>query len=313
MTAADDPRSHEVAPPLPPQPYASEFPRFAWFEGIVEGQRIDERELRAAVGALESCGLAPLSVEVDAGRFSLLAPDHAIAPHRLRPGWRAEVAHHLQSLALQLPPSGSLESTLRCTEVFETETVETLFAVRGRDVRAVSRGRETTASDLQRATRRSRPAAPKVSRRNTCIAALAIAVLVPFVLFRVGVVDRIFAPAAADLVVSTGAFGDLVAATVADDAGTYVVTLTRGAGFPATTAAADALLAAAPTPERRAIVRAVTDGGVAFVQLRSSNDTLAVAEIALRGLLPSDDARVRTTLPARIGAATVELTALPGR
>src|SRR4051812_4968194 len=102
-----------------PPPLASSAPRFAWFDGIVEGRVGDVASVRAAVERANATGFGRMDVGVDGGRFSVLMDDATVPASRMTDENRCALAGALNEIAVA--SAGPIESTLRCTEVFQDE------------------------------------------------------------------------------------------------------------------------------------------------------------------------------------------------
>src|ERR1700733_4318395 len=98
-----------------PPPLDSGAPRFAWFDGIVEGRLGDASAVRAAAERTNRAGLGRMDVGVDGGRFSLLMDDATVPAARMTDENRRALAVALNEIAAAA--EGPVESTLRCTEV----------------------------------------------------------------------------------------------------------------------------------------------------------------------------------------------------
>ncbi len=302
----------------PAVPKAPEGPvRYAWFGGILEGRRPqDDGALRAAVAELNADGPVPADLEVEGGRFTVLLGERTLEPSELSSERLTVFVDLLQRLVEASADPERIESTLRCTEVYAREAVETVFAPVAGEVRCVSRVRALNDEDRRRAPVAARPAGPAFdlgTRRALLIGALF---LIAFGLFtwRSGIVGRWMSAEAAGLARETGPFGTLLAVEVERMwPGDYRVVLRRGDDYPLTTDAVSALQTGAGSPVELAAVNAVAEGDAVYAQLLNHDgEVLASDRLELRPLLGDADAEVEGKLKGRISAATVRLALDPG-
>lgn len=280
-------------------------PRRLRFEGILEGRRTPAdgallRERAAEVGARLP---ARASLELEGGRFSLLISGDSQGALPGADFERASFAEALQRLVDSSSEPLSVESTLRCTEHFEEEVIETLFAVSGGRVRALSRARRREPEE------RERPAAPRPPAwSRALLAALATCVLGLFA-WQAGWIERLLAPRADSLALQSGPFEGLLELRVAREAGNYRLRLARGRYFPESTRQLDALLEGAATPLERAAIAAATGGGRIVAELRDAQgELLAAAELDLASLLAERERPAEALLPGRRRASAIRLT-----
>lgn len=278
----------------------------AWFDGVLIGAVEDLGELERAVSDFNAAGMARARLEVDGGRFSLLLDDRRLPVDAGRePAIRALV-ERLDAVAAAASRRGELESTLRSVTVEREEVVERLFAARGRALEVVGRRRPRQPSDERRFPAHFE-GAPRDGRR-LLFTALGLLLVFGVLAWQHGYVDRLFAPRAASLEVDCGLFAPRLAADVDSHLGDYVVTVRRGAGYPATAQAVEEQIGAATTPLERAAARAVADGSRIYVRLEDRDGkVLAVAPVELRALLGADGGRVACELGGRIDARRVRL------
>ncbi|MBK8978515.1 MAG: hypothetical protein IPM29_21670 [Planctomycetes bacterium] len=300
--------------PEPPADVAPRgAPRTARFEGLLAGRRRDDAALRSACDALRRLGVAA-DLELRGGRFSLLPDDATIAGEHLDEAGQTALLDVLAQMIAAAEP-GSVESTLRCTLVHDDRVVETLFAVQRDALRPVSRVRPPAPGDRAAATADDDRDLGRVARRKLLRVAPLLLIACALLAWQSGLADRALAPRPAALRCETGVFGDRLAIDVARDAwlGGYVVSITRGPGYPATIAAAERAEATATTPVERAALRALADGSELWVRLLGADGrVLAAVSGSLAPLLESADARVRVELPPRRVARGVRLALDPG-
>ena len=289
-----------------PPPLDSGDPRFAWFDGIVEGRLGDAAAVRAAASRANATGFGRMDVGVDGGRFSVLMDDTTVAPSRMTDENRRALADALSAIAGA--SGGPVESTLRCTEVFGNEVRETLFLPDGGAVRALTRTRPVTDADNFRNPHSAAPPSPSMGRGR-----LAVVLALLFVAFGVaawagGWVDRVLAVKSEALSVDTGPFADFVAVSAEKSWGDYKITLRRGPGYPVTNERLAELRQSATTPADRAAIDVVANGGEVWLRLEDAQGrALGVASTDLRALLAAADRTTETELPGRMSAARIRL------
>jgi hypothetical protein len=305
MSEADGP------PPVPPGTTSAAGaatpagPRFAWFDGIVEGRLGDADAVRGAAARANASGFGRMDVGVEGGRFSVLMDDATVPASRMSDENRRLFAAALAEIAGA--SSGSVESTLRCTEVFRDEVRETLFLPESGAIRALTRTRPVAPGDLLRSPEAPAPA-PSMGRGRLAVVLAALLVAFGIIAWAGGWVDRLFAADSRALVVETGPFADFVDVAVEKSWGEYEVTLRRGKGFPVERGRLDELRAKAATPADRAAIDIVAQGGQLWVRLLdASGRSLAASRTELRPLVAGADRSVEVALPGRITAARVRL------
>src|SRR5262245_33973358 len=176
------------APPVPP-PLDPGEPRFAWFDGIVEGRLGDAALVREAASRANAAGFGHMDVGVDGGRFSVLMGEDTVRAPAMTDENRRLFANTLTAIAAA--SSGPVESTLRCTEVFRNEVRETLFLAEGASIRALTRTRPVTDADLFRNPDAGAPPAPSMGRgRLAVVLTMLLLVFGAFAYFG-GWVDRL--------------------------------------------------------------------------------------------------------------------------
>jgi hypothetical protein len=282
--------------------------RFLWFDGILAGPRLDLAVLDAFVQRIDALRIGPLDVHIEGGRVTLLPCAEPVSGPALaatKDAFEREIA----ALAARFPPHSTVESTLRCTEVFDGSTRETLYGFVGGEMQVVSRARARTDSDLARAPgtvgRAGRP--EKSLARRAALAVLGVAALV-LVAWQSGIWDRFFAAPPESLVREAGLFGPELELRVAGAGGDYRVEVGRGPGWPRTADAFRAMTANASTPLERAKAAILAQGGDIFVRLTDlAGHTLETRPLSLRPLLVSEDGVAEVRLNGRRAAARVEL------
>ena len=286
-------------------------PKYTWFDGIVEGGRFDDAKLRTLSRSFNALGLATADLELDGGRFSILLADGSIPGQRMTAVLQEEFLRLLTDFVDHVPETVNVESTLRCTQVFEDRVVESLFGIVGRQMRCVSRVRSINDDDRRRDPSFAMP--PKedwqgISRGRIVFVAAVLFVGLGLLVWNQGIVDRLLAVDAAALAVEQGDFLQMLVVDVKDDWGNYVVEVGRGPGYPQTPEEGARLVGGALTPAGRAAVNAVANGQVVYVRLENGKgDVLAFARLELRALVVRADATVRAVLPGRISAESVVL------
>jgi hypothetical protein len=302
---ADD-ASH-APPPLDPGE-----PRFAWFDGIVEGRLGDAALVREAASRANAGGFGHMDVGIDGGRFSVLMGEDTVRARAMTDENRRLFANTLAEIAAA--STGPVESTLRCTEVFRHEVRETLFLAEGASIRALTRTRPVTDADLYRNPDAGAPAAPSMGRGRLAIVATLLVLVFGSVAYFGGWVDRLLAAKAESLAIDTGPFADFVDVSVSKSWGSYEVELRRGRGFPVENAQIQELRTKAATPADRAALDIVTNGGKLWVRLEDPQGRgLAAVACELRPLLSGEDRSVEQVLPGYMTAARVKLSLDAGR
>jgi hypothetical protein len=299
-----DPRRR--APEGPPQGPPKGPPQYARFDGILEGRRDAIGPLEAAVHELRALPGIEADLLVEAGRFSVLLDDRPIRGGA--PG-QEQLLAALQRLVEASAEPEAVESTLRCTRVYDDRVVETVFAPLRGTMRGVSRVRAVTGEDRERAPRvEPAPGLPRFARRQLAVIVPLVVIAFSLLVWRSGLVDRVFAASATEVTTAAGPFGRMLAVEVGANWGNYEVTVRRGVDYPESADAVRALIEDAVTSADRAAINAVADGGRVFAQLRDDGGTaLAFVELELRPLLSAADATVVAYLPGRMSARTVAL------
>ena len=312
-------------PDLPRTPSSGDGPqvgdgpaRVAWLDGVLTGVRDGSDLPRRSAEAMRAAGVGLPSVEIDGGRFSLLADATPFDPRRAAPAFLGEVESALRALVVASPNPTSVSSTVRCTEVFADVVRETAFLTQGGALHRLERVRPANEDDRRRFVPGAEPlpfaAAASLGRRRLLAIGVLASALFAFVVWQGGLVDRLFAPDVAAMTLDTGPFGAAVVVEAASSFGEYQVKIRRGAAYPRTKADADALAAAAESPAARAAAATVVEGGSIFVRLETADKkTLRSASVSLRALLVGDDAVVETKIPARLGAERLTLAMDAGR
>jgi hypothetical protein len=289
-----------------PPPLTSGRPRFAWFDGILEGTASDPAAVHAAARRVNALDFVRMDVSVEGGRFTVLLDDHDVPSERLTDGNRSALIAALGEIARAA--GGPVESTLRCTEVFAEGARETLFLPEAGSVRALTRTRGLTDADLGRGPGLAAHHDAHASRGLFLAVAALLLVALGLWLWAGGWFDRLLAAKPAALVLDTGPFGDLVAVEVDGTWGDYSVVLRRGAGFPTSNEAWDARRAGAATPLERAAVEVASTGGQVWVRLEDADQYVLTAAAAdLRPLLADAARTVEVRLAGRISGVRVHV------
>lgn len=283
-----------------------------WFDGILEGPRgaYDQR-LQQHCRALNDGGLVQLHLEMESGRFSLLADDEV----RVGAGPddpRAEsFVRHLSTLVKEvLDEGGAIESTLRCTVVDGDQVQETLFAVRQMRLQPLTRERPVTADDRARFTHLEPEPALILPVGGKVLAVVALLLLLAggLVAWQSGMFYRAFAVEAVELSEDLGDFNGLLTIEVKDDWGSYSIKLTRGERYPANAAEVDALVNAATTTAQRAAINVVADGGTLWLRVQDEHGKVLTARpMSLRNLLTQEDGKVEERVPGHRHAHQLRL------
>lgn len=292
--------------------------RLAWFDGVIAGSRDGSDAPQRAAREVAAAGVGSPSLELDGGRFSLLFADQPFEPRKAAPGYLDRVEAALRALAASSPNPGSVTSTVRCTEVLEDDVRETALLVRGGALHRLERTRPANADDRARALPGVEvvpwETATSLGRRRLIAIGILSALLCAFVAWYGGVIDRLAAPAAAELGREPGPFVGALVVDAEPSFGNYALKVRRGPDYPRDKAAAEALLAAATTPSLRAAASAVVDGGEIYVRVEDAEGRpLASVKVSLRALLAKEDAVVEAKLPGRIGGRRLAFSLESGR
>lgn len=288
-----------------PPPLDSGEPRFAWFDGIVEGRLGDAAAVRDAASRANATGFGRMDVGVDGGRFSVLMDDTTVPASRMTDANRGALANALSEIAGA--SAGPVESTLRCTEVFRNEVRETLFLAEGGAIRALTRTRPVTEADNFRNPESPAPP-PSMGRGRLAVVLALFLVAFGIVAWTSGWVDRLLAAKSGAIRIETGPFADFIDVEVAKSWGVYEVKLRRGPGFPVANERLAELRAKASTPAERAALDVVAQGGEIWLRLEDEEGHgLAAAQTDLRPLVSGPDRTADAELPGRITAARVRL------
>ena len=203
-----------------------------------------------------------------------------------------------------------MESTLRATEVHREVTVETMFAVQDGELRCMSRPRAVSPGDRGRAPGASVARGPgERSKRQWWLVGGLTALAGLLVLWRIGVFAALFGPAASDLVVEGGPFGDMLAVEVEDGTLGFDVVIRRGDGYPIKFADIRERLENAATPAERAAVGRVTEGHAVTLALEDDGgERLVEARVSLQTLLDNVERQeLRLRIPSAFGAKVLAL------
>lgn len=290
--------------------------QFYWFDGILEGSRpTDEDELHVAVARLRESGFGSGDVSTDGGRFTLLLDDEALPGGDVGDAQREAFVGALQLLVDAMPEGGTCESTLRCTEVFEQGTRESLFAASGGEMRVAARIRPHAAQDFDRDPGK-RIIEPPVALNRRALMLLGLLFLVAIGLWswQSGYLDRLFGASAESLTSEIGPFDGLLAMSVSSSWGKYVVEIRRGDGYPASPADVQRLLDGAQDLKARSAVNAVANGDKIWIRLEAGDGkVLAATPIELRSLVADGDSVKTVKLDGLIGAKSLRLAIDPGK
>jgi len=274
--------------------------RFGWFDGIAEGVSDDAHGMGVAVEALNDLGLAPFTLgSENGGRVSLLADDCPLDGERFAKALGGPLRQCMEDVAAKFTPGTTVESTLRCTEVYRDHARETVFVFSASSLRMVSRKRPLRDDDLRRTAPPAQTAMP--APRKATIAAVIALLLVAGGLWawQSGVIDQLLATRNEIPQTDHGVFNGLVSASAKRSWLDYEVRIRRGATYPDNATAVAELSKSADATVRRAAVNLTADGGTLFVRLEDANGaTLVAREVSLRALLAKVDGEVICQFPA---------------
>ena len=296
-------------------PPGGDAPRFVTFDGILEGRIGDEAALTRALASLDALGVCRFRFERDGGRFSFLPDNDRLPGASCDHAFQERLLGILRDIAASA--RGPVESTLRCTMVFERECAETLFRAappppEGPGLEAVTRFRPLRPEDRPPSSPPRAPLRQWLGRREVAVVLPLLLLASGLVAWQSGIVDRLLSASALALRTDTAAFGDLLTIEVADALGDYEVTLRRGPGHPATREAWDARTARAATEANRLCNVVVRDGQEIWVQLcDGSGAVIAQDRVSLRPLAAGADGEAIVGLPGRIAASRVVLRLTP--
>ena len=294
-------------------------PRFGWFAGVLEGSAGEVPPLRAAARKIEALGIVGCDLEVDGGRFSFLFDEAPVAGSKLTEEARAALVDELQGLVVACSRPGGVESTLRCSLVYGSEVVETLFTLVEGELVPISRRRPLEDRDRDRLSagtdlgpQSNLHSLGRMARGRGI--ALLLLVLVGGALYgwNAGYVslleDAFLSREAEALAIGVGPFGDTLALTVESRFARYECKLSRGPGYPATADAVEALIHAAVSAEDRAAANVVGDGGTLWIRLLTAEgETVDSVQVSLRVLLTNPDGVIEGTLRSRLRGERVAL------
>lgn len=294
-------------------------PRHGVFGGVLEGTVGDAAALRAAAARIPA---VRHDLSVDGGRFSLLLDDTPVPGRALDTDAQDALLDALGAVARAAAPDRPLESNLRATLVHADRVVETLFTVEQRgDERAIapiSRERPLTPGDdaapRQDAGGLDAPFRGMPRGRRALLVAL-VAVAGALGAWQTGALDvarsAFDRTPAEDVARETGPFADVLSITVDRSLAAWTCRVERGPGFPATPAALDARIAAAPTLGARAATRAAGEGGQAWLRgLDAEGQVVAAARLDLAPIAADEAGHVEAQLRPlhRITSIEVALT-----
>ena len=308
MPSAPEPDPNSESRMPPPLDLPGGVPDYMWFDGILDGPRVDEAPLADAVRRINALGLAHADLEIDGGRFSILMGDGTLVDGRSDLTRRGDLVPLLDELCelVERAGRGSVESTLRATEVHGDTAVETMFAVHNGAMRPLSRGRPVTAEDRARAPGRALPGGGKPRRQVMLFAVLGIPLLA-LIAWRVGVIAAVFGPSADQLAIDAGPFGEMLRVEVKDAGLGFEVLVHRGETFPIKVADIRRLREAAETPAERAAVERVSSGLELVLVLQDvDQERLVEAKVSLESLLETDRP-ARIQIPSALSAKGVAL------
>ena len=294
-----------------------DVPRSVQLDGILDGRIADGQALVEASSRLSVLGIGNFELERDGGRYSLM-PD---GERHSGAGFGTEQQARLLAILQQVARAthGTVESTLRCTMVFEHGVSETLFrGALGADgqptVEAVSRLRERRVGDVPTEAAPPPPWRGLLQRREIVVALPLLVLGVLLMAWTSGLLDRLLSAGAGGLQKDTGAFGELLTLEASSSWGDYAVEVRRGPGHPAGTEAWDQLLATAPDESARARIQVVREGNDVYVRLEDGDGRFAGERlVSLRALVTRPDGVVKVRVPGRITAARITMAMESGK
>ncbi|HTF86835.1 MAG TPA: hypothetical protein VK843_00380 [Planctomycetota bacterium] len=283
----------------PWSPRPDEALRFFFFEGLLETNSGVRSDVEAALERVEQLDVGDAKLDIDGRRARLMLEEGAVSGEKLDDKTRGRFLHALQEFLDAGGEARGAESTLRCTEVFETRVRETLFRPIGARVEPVARLRGKTPRDEARAPR-GIDAPRGVAGLNWRTVAVLLALL--FVGFGLsawnsGWVDRVLAQDAAKLEIDRGAFGDMLVVSLKESWGKYEIEIRRGPSYPADPSQTQAALDAATTNADRACINAVANGDDVYVVVENAKGrAIASQRVNLRPLVSKADAHVELSI-----------------
>ena len=239
--------------------------KHAWFAGMLDGRRGDYARTEQTVAGLNALGLVKAEVFREGGRFQVLVEEGVLTAERFEAADLDAFVTALGDVVASSARPEEVESTVRCVEVYEEGVVETLFAVRGGEIRPVSQVRELEADDL--AASPFTPVSPEARKAGLRAAAMiCVLCLLGFgaVAWQSGWVDRVLGAEAGTLDVEPGQFEGLLVVAVESHWGDYRLTVRRVADYPASPAEVALLKEAAPSLTHAAALGAVAGGDSVF-------------------------------------------------
>ncbi len=281
-------------------------PRFAVFDGILEGPVGGAERLTGAALALRRLDIVDADLDIDGGRFCWLPADGRVAGAKLTVERQSALLDALGALVAASADPTRVESTLRCTMVYEDQVVETLFSVQRGAVSSLSRVRTASDADAMPELPAGRRGLRRLGNGQLTLLASLLALALGAIAWQVGLVAQVFGPAPGELATDSGPLDRAVTIDVRGGLGTYRVTLRRGTDYPATPGAIDTRLAAATTTADRALLARLMAGASIDVQLEDAEGrVLARSSCSLAPLL--EDHPSEAVLPRRLAAREVSL------
>lgn len=296
---------------------SEDVPVSVQLDGIVDGRIADGQALVDAAARLGALGIGRFELERDGGRFSLMPDGERHRGAGFGTEAQAQLLSCLQDVARAT--HGPVESTLRCTMVFDHGVSETLFRAaadaEGRPtVEGISRLRERRVGDVPTEAAPPPPWKSMLQRREIVIAIPLLVLGVLLMAWTSGLLDRLFAAGAAGLAKDSGSFGELLAVDATSSWGDYAVEIRRGPGHPTSSDAWEQLLAGAADEVARARLRVVREGNDVFVRLEDGKGRfVGEKSVSLRALVTDPSAVVKARVPGRITAARITLALESGK
>ncbi len=280
-------------------PRPDEKLRFFFFEGLLEISSGTRSDLEAAAERIEELSLGEAKLDIGGRRARLMLDEGAVSGEKLDDKNRGRFLHGLQEFLEASGEARGAESTLRCTEVFETRVRETLFRPIGGRVETVCRLRGKAPRDDARAPKGIDAPRGLAGFDWRTVAILVVLLFVGFgaSAWSSGWVDRVLAHDASELELDRGAFDGMLEVKLKENWGRYEIEIRRGATYPTDPSKTQALLDAAKTNADRACVNAVVNGGEVYVVIENaSGRALASERVSLRPLLSKEDAHVEAKI-----------------
>ncbi len=281
---------------------------------MLEGVRGSDSDLEALTCQLNALGLAAVELQLDGRRFNILIDDRALEENDWRPETLDRFVELLRALVAASAEPRSVESNLRCVELYTDRTIETLFAVIAGELYCQSQEREPTSSDEKELERR-RPALEikNLSWQKRLGLGLGVLLVSAAVGWQMGFDNLLFPRPAQEIQLEAGHFEGLLEMHVRQAPGAYEVFLRRGPNFPRDTGDLSRDAAEVGSLARHAALNAVGDGRAIQVRLLDKNgELLSAARANLAQLLSSPQTEIKLLIPTHRRADHFELSLAGG-